>query len=251
MAYGFENVASDPLNIASILRLRRKPHLEKSVKATTLELAKKKAELEENDGWVSIKTHKKSIRMKKAKRFDENLEDEIWCILARMGFLELSKDRNFKINVGKDIPERQVDVFGKDEETALFIECTACEERKRKSLSPLIEKSLSIRKKIFTRAQMHYGHDSKLQMKWGIATRNIEWYDADEKKCEDENIFILKDSNIDYYNKLITHLRESAKYQLLCQIFRNEKIKGLSLEAPATRGKEGKTIFYNFLSGYP
>ena len=247
MTYGFENTISDPSEISSILRLRRKPHIEKTVKASTFELAKKKAELEEKDGWSILRLYKKSIRMKKEKPFDEKLEDKIWSILTRMGFDELSKDRQFKINVGKSIPDRQIDVFAKDEEAALFIECTACEERKRKSLASLIEKIVSIRKKVFDNAKNHYGQSSKLQMKWGIATRNIEWHEVDEKKCEEENIFILKDSNIKYYDKLANHLKEAAKYQLLAHIFRNEKIKGLSLVVPATRGKEGKAIFYNFL----
>ena len=247
MTYGFENTTSDSSEISSILRLRRKPHIEKIVKASTFELAKKKAELEEKDGWSILQHNKKSIRMKKEKPFDEKLEDEVWSILTRMGFDELSKDRQFKINVGDDIPDRQIDVFSKDEETALFIECTACEERKRKSLANLIEKIVSIRKKVFNKARIHYGHDLKLQMKWGIATRNIEWYEADEKKCEEENIFVLKDSNIEYYNRLANHLKKAAKYQLLAQIFRNEKIKGLSLVVPATQGKEGRTIFFNFL----
>ena len=247
MSYGFENSTSDPSEISSILRLRRKPHIEKTVKASSFELAKKKADLEEKDGWSILRPSKKSIRLKKEKPFDEKLEDEVWCILSRMGFDELSRDRQFKIKVAEDIPERQIDVFAKDEETILFIECTACEERKRKSLANLIEKIESIRKKVFKKAQIHYGHGSKLQMKWGIATRNIEWNTADEKKCEEDNIFILKDSNIEYYNRLVTYLKEAAKYQLLGQIFRNEMIKGLSLVVPATRGKEGRTIFYNFL----
>lgn len=215
MTYGFENTTSDSSEISSILRLRRKPHIEKTVKASTFELAKKKAELEEKDGWSILQHNKKSIRMKKEKPFDEKLEDEVWSILARMGFDDLSKDRQFKINIADDIPDRQIDVFAKDEETVLFVECTACEERKRKSLANLIEKIVSIRKKVFNKAQIHYGHDSKLQMKWGIATRNIEWSEADEKKCEEENIFVLKDSNIEYYNRLVTHLKDAAKYQLL------------------------------------
>ena len=243
MSYGFENAISDPSEISSILRLRRKSYIEKTVKASSFELAKKKADLEEKDGWSILRHSKKSIRLKKEKPFDEKLEDEVWCILSRMGFDELSRDRQFKIKVGEEIPDRQIDVFAKDEETILFIECTACEERRRKSLAHLIEKIISIRKKVFKGAQIHYGHGSKLQMKWGIATRNIEWNEADEKKCEEENIFILKDSNIKYYNSLATYLKEAAKYQLHGQIFRNEKIKGLSLVTHATRGKEGKTVF--------
>ena len=100
MTYGFENTTSDSSEISSILRLRRKPHIEKIVKASTFELAKKKAELEKKDGWSILQHNKKSIRMKKEKPFDEKLEDEVWSIVARMGFDELSKDRHFKINIG-------------------------------------------------------------------------------------------------------------------------------------------------------
>lgn len=247
MTYGFENATSDTSELSSIMRRRRKPHIEKTIHASTLDLARQKAALEEEDGWSVIRVSKKSIRMKKEKHFDERLEDEVWCILARMGVNELSKDRQFKISVGDEIPDRQIDVFAKDAETALFIECTACEGRKRKSLSHLIEKIVSIRKKVFNGAQLHYGRDSKLQMKWGIATRNVEWYEVDEKKCSEENIFILKDANIEYYGRLASHLKGASKYQLLAQVFRNENIKGLSLVVPATQGKEGKTVFYNFL----
>lgn len=196
MTTGFENTISGAKEILSVLRLRKKPHIEKTVSASSLELAKKKAELEVKDGWDVLRENVSSVRMKKEKPFDEQLEDEVWCILAQMGFDEISKDRQFKISVGDDIPDRQIDVFAKDKEAALFVECTASEIRKRKSLVNLIEKITSIRKKVFDQATKHYGHGSKLQMKWGIATRNIEWTTADENKCVDENIFIIKDSNI-------------------------------------------------------
>lgn len=247
MTYGFENAISDPKEIQSILRSRKKPYIEKTIRASSIELTREKAELEEKDGWALIRENMASIRMKKDKPIDEQLEDDVWCILAQMGFDELSKDRQFKIGVGKALPERQIDVFAKDENTALFIECTSVENRKRKSLSTLIEKIVSIRKKVFDNAKAHYGHKSDIKMKWGIATRNIEWHTADENRCVEENIIILKDSNINYYQKLVRHLKQGAKYQLLAHAFRDEKIKGLSLVVPATKGKVGKLIFYNFL----
>ena len=79
MSYGFENAISDPSEISSILKLRRKPHIEKTVKASSFELAKKKAELEEKEGWSILQHSKKSIRMKKEKPFDENLDRS--CVL--------------------------------------------------------------------------------------------------------------------------------------------------------------------------
>ena len=247
MAYGFETAIEDPKDIKTTLRIRKKSYIEKTVAASSIELARKKAELEKKDGWEIQRENKASIRLKKEKPIDEQLEDDVWCILAQMGFDELSKDRQFKIEVGKNIPSRQIDVFAKDRDAALFIECTSTTTRRRKSLSSLIEKIVSIRKKIFDKAKMHYGHESDIKMRWGIATRNIEWSSADENKCIDENILILKDSNVEYYKKLVRHLKTGAKYQLLAHAFREENIKGLSLVVPATRGKAGKSTFYNFL----
>ena len=42
--------------------------------------------------------------MAKAKPADEQLEDEVWCILAQMGFKERSKGRQFTIAVENDLP---------------------------------------------------------------------------------------------------------------------------------------------------
>ena len=247
MANGFEKVVNDSNAIKAILRSRKKDYIEKTVLASNLELARKKSDLEKIDGWSVLRENKASIRMKKEKPIDEQLEDNVWCILAQMGFHEMSKDRHFKIKVGDNVPPRQIDVFAKDNETAIFIECTICEERRIKDLSTLIEKIQSIRKEIFDRALEHYGRNEPLKMRWGIATQNIEWRNVDEKKCEEANIFILRELNLTYYKKLVAHLRSAARYQLLASVFRSEKVKGLDLCVPATKGKVGHTVFYNFL----
>lgn len=242
------NIVTSQKDILSVLRKRRKEYIEKSVSASNLELAGKKAALEEEGGWrILRKGKRRSIRLAKDKLFDEKLEDEVWCILADMGFKELSKDRFFKIPVGPSIPDRQIDIFAKDDETVLLIECTACEERKKKSLSDLIEKIDNVRKYVLDLIKLHYKMGPKLKMKWGIATRNIEWSQNDVNKCEEKNIFILKDEQIDYFRKVTDHIHLAAKYQLLAYIFKDEEIPGINLVVAATRGKMGGKTFYNFL----
>jgi len=247
MSEVLSNLVTLQKDILSILKNRRKEYIEKTVTASTLELAEKKAALEEEDGWRILRKGKRSIRLAKDKSFDEKLEDEVWCILADMGFKELSRDRLFKIPVGEGIPDRQIDIFAKGDETVIFIECTACEERKKKPLSELIEKIDNVRKYAFDVIKTYYISGPKLKMKWGIATRNIEWLQSDLIKCDQENIFILKDDQIDYFRKLTNHIRLSAKYQLLAYIFKNAEIPGLNLTVPATMGKMGGKTFYNFL----
>ena len=150
------NLVTLQKDILSVLKNRRKEYIEKTVTASRLELAEKKAALEEEDGWRILRKGKRSIRLAKDKSFDEKLEDEVWCILADMGFKELSRNRLFKIPVGESIPDRQIDIFAKDDETLLLIECTACEERKKKSLSELIEKIDNVRKYAFDIIKTHY-----------------------------------------------------------------------------------------------
>lgn len=241
------NIVSSQKDIHSVSKYRRKEFIEKSVTASNIEFAEKKAAIEEQEGWRILRKGKHSIRLAKDKLLDEKLEDEVWCILADMGFKELSKNRSFKIPVGPSVPDRQIDVFAKDDETVLLIECTTCEERKKKSLSDLIEKIDNVRKNVLSFIQLHYKFTPKLKMKWGIATRNIEWSQNDINRCEHENIFILKDEQIDYLRKLTNHIRLAAKYQLLAYIFKDEEIPGLNLVVAATKGKMGGKTFYNFL----
>lgn len=242
-----EKLLLEPDEIKSQLRLRAKKDYEKTVKGSTLEIAKEKAKIEYKEGWNFIKENIKSIRVSKPKPLSEQLEDQLWCILAKMGFKEMSRGRDFTISVGKGITPRQIDVFAKDTETALCIECTACEMPKKKTMVKLIEKIESIKSKVANSINKHYGKDPKLKIRWVIATKNVEWGDADLEKANAAKICVLRDHEIDYYAKLTNHLKSAAKYQFLAHLFQNESINGLEISVPATRGKMGGVYFYNFL----
>jgi len=233
---------------------RKKTYIEKAVsvsgkmpRAKILEILNQKAELEEVDGWEILRKLKKSYKLKKDKPLDEQLEDEVWTIVAEMGFHELSNGRNFTISVGDGVNPRQIDVFAKDRETALIIECTQSEQPKKKDMSDLIEKITSFKGKMANSIKAHYGNRLKLKIGWVIATRNVEWGTADLEKATAERITVLRDHEIDYYKKLTDHLKGAAKYQFLSHLFFNESISALDLTVPATRGKMGGKVFYNFL----
>ena len=242
------NLVIDKDELLRIFRQRSKPYAEKSVKGKHLALAKEKAEIEKKEGWTILpKKYKNSVKLRKPKPTDIALEDEVWSLLFKMGFDEYSMDRCFKVYIDEDTPARQIDIFTKDDETALLVECTCCEERKEKNLNDLLEKIISISKDVFTSINKHYQPEAKLKIRWLIATRNIEWRKADLTKAEANNIIVLKEEELDYYKKLTKHIKTAAKYQLLAHVFAQEKIHALELQVPATRGKMGPLFFYNFL----
>ena len=229
------------------LRRRKSKDIYQTVKASNKKLLRQKVKLEEEDGWRVARKNIKSTRMAKKKPGDEQLEDEIWCTFSQMGFKEMSQGRQFTISVGNDLPPRQIDVFAKDDETAIIVECTQKRDPGKKSMAALIEKIRAIRGDVYESIRKHYGRQSELKVGYVIATRNINWSDADLAKCKSANIVVLADGEIGYYASLVQHLKRAARYQLLGHIFGGQKITGLTTAVLATRGKMGDKLFYTFM----
>ena len=105
--------------LQSQLRRRRSPWLFKTVPPALVD-----AEIAE--GWQIANVNRASVRLKRAKPIDEALEDEVWSLLARIGFTEMSAGRRFQIPVGeRGGPTKQIDVLAADDETVLVVECKA------------------------------------------------------------------------------------------------------------------------------
>ena len=234
-------------DITSELRRRKSKDLFKSVSAANKKLVAAKVKLEEEDGWRVVRKNSKSTRMAKPKPADEQLEDEVWSILAQMGFKELSKGRQFTIAVEAGLPPRQIDVFAKDDESIVIVECTQRDTPGKKSMAGLIEKIRAIREGLLKSIRRAYGQQAKLKVKYVIATRNISWSDVDLAKCKEAQIAVITDGELNYYAALAQHLKHAARYQLLGHMFGGQKIDGLAREVVATRGKMGGETFYTFL----
>ena len=185
--------------------------------------------------------------MAKAKPAAEQLEDEVWSILAQMGFKAMSKGRQFKIAVGNGLPPRQIDVFAKDDETAIIVECTRRDSPGKKGMAQLIEKVTAIRGNLLKSVRKAHGQLASPKVRYVIATRNISWSDVDLDKCEHAQITVISDGELNYYAALVQHLKHAARYQFLGHMFGGQKIEGLAKEVVAARGKMGGETFYTFL----
>lgn len=233
--------------IASELRRRKSKDQFQVVSAANKKIIAEKVEAEIKDGWRVVRKNAKSTRMAKPKPADEQLEDEVWSILAQMGFKEMSKGRKFTIAVEDGLEPRQIDVYAKDDETVIIVECTQRDTPGKKNMSNLIEKIRAIRESVFKSMKKLYGQQTRLKVKYAIATRNIAWSEADLDKCKEAQIAVIADGEIEYYASLVQHLKKAARYQFLAHMFGGQKIDGLARQVVATRGKMGGETFYTFL----
>ncbi|WP_446830663.1 DGQHR domain-containing protein [Candidatus Foliamicus sp.] len=231
--------------IKSELRRRRKKDIFKTVSGSSRELIARKVELEEAEGWQVVRRNIKSTRMKRAKPAAEQHEDEVWTILAQMGFKEMSQGRQFEVAT-KTRP-RQIDVFAKDDETAVIVECTRRDIPSKKRMDVLINKIRAYRESLIMSVHKAYSQQGKHKLKFVIATRNISWSEADLDKCKEAKIAVLADSELNYYAQLSRHLKSAARYQFLAHMFGGQKIDGLAKTVMATRGKLGDHTFFTFL----
>ncbi len=164
-----------------------------------------------------------------------------------MGFKELNFDRNFSVKINDGTAERQLDVFAKDDETVFIVECTHAREVGTKSVKTLLEKIAAIRPEVIQAIQKHYGRESKLKIKFTIATRNIEWRGADRTLAESSGVPIITEEDLTYFSRLTSILKHAARFQFLGRYFEGEKVEGLRSKVPATQGRIGNKTFYNFL----
>lgn len=227
--------------LKSAFTQRAKSVDEKRVTASSKEALATLVKGYEQDGWRFHKKNKKSVVMVQDKPSDRQLEDDVWCLLNRLGFTEMNLDRNLMIK------GRQIDIFAKDDETVFIVECTQTLEKGDKSLKALIDKINAIRGDVVQAVHGHYGKEPKLKVKWAIATRNVDWRKADLDRANEAKIAVITESDIDYYERLLGYLKGAARYQFLARYLRGEGVDGLRLEVPATRGYMGDVPFYNFL----
>ena len=229
------------------LRRRKTKDVYRTVTGSTNRLIADKVRLEEIDGWRTVQKNAKSTRIAKAKPADEQLEDEVWTILARMGFKELSNGREFAIAVGNDVEPERVNIFAKDDETAILVQCAYRNVPGRKNMSALVERVRAMREPAFKTIRKFYGQQTKLKLRHLIATRNIGWSESDLSSCREAGITVVTDPEIEYYGSLVRHLKHAARYQFLAHMFEGQRIDGLAKQVVAIRGKMGGDTFYTFL----
>lgn len=226
--------------LASELRVRRSPWLHQTVQPPMVESLLVA-------GWTVERKNKSSVRLRKPKPIDQALEDDVWSLLARVGFTHLSRGRRFTVPVAKsqeDAASKQIDVLAADDDTVLVVECKASASVVSRSLGKDLLEAKALRGPVSAAIRQHFG--VKKRVGWLFVTRNIAWGPADKVRADEFKIRVLVDNDLDYYVRLADIIGPAARHQLQAEIFGSQEIEGLAQTVPAVRGRIGGRRFFQF-----
>ncbi len=202
-------------------------------------------------GWEEHRSGKRVIRLRRLKSHDKWLEDRVWCLFCSMGY-QIMSGTNFKINFCRadgSVGKKQVDVYAEDNETVLVIECKSREERGRRTFQKDIQETISLQSYIRTAIHSRFLHKAKPKLIWIYVTSNTIWSVPDIERAEDGKIEIITENELQYFETFVKHMGPAAKYQILGEFLKGQKVPGLAnVKLPAIRGEIGGEKFYSFVS---
>ncbi len=206
----------------------------------------------EGDGWQLDRSLKRLTKMKRDKGIDERLENRFWMLLFRLGYPEMNEGRQFTIEIerkGAEPLRKQIDIFAKDGETAVVVECKASEKLTKRSLQKDIEEFANLKGPISNAIRKHYGPNTKLKVIFLFVTENIIWSQPDKQRVLGEKIGVVTERELRYYAQIGEHLGRSARYQFLAEFLKDQPIPELSnRHVPALRGTLGGRPFFTFVT---
>jgi len=198
----------------------------------------------ERQGWMLRKQLTNRARLYRKKHPDELLEDEVWLLFYKMGFAEMNKDRNFRIQAGAI--NKQIDVFAKHENKTFVVECKASTEGVQVSRKDIHEIS-DLKKDITDSIKKKYS-DRHIRVSFVMATRGVQWSEDNENLAKNNQIVVWNKRDLKSYSELIKHLGASAKFQIYSILFKNKKIPNLrNIKVPAILGGRGDAKYYSFI----
>jgi len=209
------------------------------------EIAISRSELESylSENWEFKRQLTNKIILKKEIEPDEFFENEVWLLFKNMGFKEMNKDRNFKIQAGSI--SKQIDVFAKDDDNIFIIECKTGSSSLRKDIHEI----LNLRRGIIESIKKHY--KKSFRFSFLLVTKNISWNKKDEELAstsENLGFFFWKEQDLEAYNNLVEQLGENAKFQMFSILFFGKKTFSLQdIEVPAIYGGKGNKKYYVFI----
>ena len=149
-------------------------------------------------GWVQFREYSnpKFVGVKKFKPFDEQFEDMVWLLFAKMGFTHMNADRHFEMSYDFQNPDntQQIDVFAADEECVIIVECKASEKPRDVTFKKEIEALHGQMEGLAKEAKKQFPK-SKVKFIW--ATHNIILSKADQERLQDWNIVHFSDATVD------------------------------------------------------
>lgn len=200
-----------------------------------------------SNGWELKAELKTKTRLYKKKPLDIAFEDKVWALFALLGFKLLNKDRHLHIPYDKKDSNltHQVDVFAKDDETVLIIECRSTHKDKIGDFKQELEAMKSKKAGILNTISALFPA-TKPKFKYILATSKLGVSDNDQLRLHGVDGIHFSEEIIDYYYLLHSQIGVAARYQLLGSLFAGQEIPDLENRIPAIEGKMGGHTYYSF-----
>jgi DNA sulfur modification protein DndB len=219
-------LSSETADFRKVKRARKNDNQVKSVDVGS-------EEQYEAQGWTVSKSYIKKTHLIRPKAPDWQFEDEVWLLLADLGFNEMNRDREFRIPITKnETSTKQIDVYAMEEDVVLIVECKYSEaldgKPVRRQLRSPIQEMSDNRNMLTNYIRKHYGRKNGLRVEYVLATRGIQWSKNDLAMAEEKHIHVLRDDDLNYFSDMAKHLDVYARYQFFAELFGDRAIKGLS-----------------------
>jgi DNA sulfur modification protein DndB len=199
-----------------------------------------------NEGWQQEKAFKTQVKLRKPKSMDIQCEDRVWTLFALMGFNFMNRDRHLHIPYElKHNLTQQIDVFAKDSETVVIVECKSAQRNKQSDFKKELEATTAQIEGLMKSIRALFPNET-LKFKYVLATKNYWLGDEDKKRLKNLKGVHLDEEAVEYYINLHKHLGAAARYQLLGSLFHGQEIPGMDNKIPAIKGMMGNLTYYSF-----
>jgi len=202
------------------------------------------------EGWEIDKKFKRTVRLRRKKPHHAYLEDRVWTLFYRMGFPHLSGEGGAHLVLSpKDpaSPSTQIDVVAIDDEVAIAVECKSQEKAGRRlRFTQELGKHAILRKRFAESVHAQYPVGFKRNVALAMFLSNIQLSENDKKRARDANVVLFEDTDLAYYEKLVSHLGPAAKYQFLADLLPGKPVRGLEIRIPAVETEIGTHTCYAF-----
>jgi len=228
--------------LAKILRIKRRDYVLEDIPKDE-EILKKYI----SKGWIIQRELNNSFRMKGPKPHDILFEDKVWSVFAQLGFTHLNRDRSFALPYDKRNADlsKQIDVFAKDNESIIYVECKSSLNYGRGDFKKELESYQGIKGGLETSIKKMFPNN-KPRIKFILATENKTLGDKDAERLANIGGTHLDEEAIEYYLKMFGQIGIAARYQLLGSLFAGNTIPDLDNQIPAIKGKMGNHTYYSF-----
>jgi len=203
-----------------------------------------------NDGWQQHRQGTNTVRLARAKTRRVLFEDRVWSLLYKLGFSHLSGEGGAELSPDAktaDYPCTQIHVVGLDSEVAVAIKCmTADTPRRYSQFNSELSEHAKLRQAFGNSVARQYPQPHKRTAIIAMFTWDLLLSDAEVERAKDEKIALLNEKDLTYYELLVSHLGEAAKYQFFADMLPGRRVPGLELRIPALQSKLGKYTYYTF-----